>query len=479
MDRQQESKESETFDNPHGSAEQSSPLHEHAEPLQSSMGDEKEKNTRTTERKRRKFGSDNQGPETHGSSRHSKKVSNSLGVDKSDMSNNTQPGRESRSNNEKRHTRHVSENTTLQKTGARKKLANSLGSVDSPAKKLPASGKNDGKPNNFQSPSDSTRVQRSTTPTQNPISRPGKTNLQDACSLEDSAALSPSSLRASKVTYGRQRSFLNEALVSSCIENQDDIGQQSQRQLAPESISHVDFQIDDDDMGESNGPVRSIHELRQAGDNARFRGAIDGIFEEIASSRDSISTRCSGFIQLSLRLFDRRVSRRFSENGFVGKFVDCLSKDLDVLSAFFAFCSYELIQTSGVFSPTDFALVWPKLLDLSHKLLASEDDILSLIKRRDFAIPKTLQDSVKKAVPMLSATINDDPPLSNLTPRLVALRCIFSCLRGVQHNGDSIEPLHVPILNQLVDMLVLKDPGAHISPEDFLVVFWILSILEA
>lgn len=495
MDRQQESKKMKTFDNQPGSSERSSPLHEYPDPLRSFTGDEKEKeDSHTTERKRRKFVSDNQGPLSHktgnyGSSRHSMKVANSLSADRSGAPNNVQPGSEARPNSGRRHTRHMSENITLQshldmskgrggKIGARKKLVNSLGSVDSSNKGLSASGESDEKSSSFQSPFDSTMVQRSITPPRKPSSRPDKTNLHDTCGLEDSATVSPSGLRASKVTYGRQRSFLNEAPVSGCIEDQDDNSQQPQGQLASESISHVGFQVDDD-MSDSNGPVRSIHELRQAGDNARFRGAIDGIFEEIASSRDSVSTRCNGFVQLSLRLFDRRFSRRFSESGFVGKFVHCLTKDLDVISASFAFCSYELIHTSGVFSPTDFALVWPKLLGLSHKLLDTENDILSLSKRREFGISKIVQSSVRKAIPMLSATISDDPPLSKLSPRLIALRCISSCLRGLQRNGDNVEPMHVSILNQLVGMLVLKDPGALISPEDFQMVFWVLSILEA
>ena len=493
MDRQQESGNMKTFDNQNGSSKQSIPLHEYPDPLQSSTGDEDEKeDSRTTEKKRRKFISDNQGLRshrtgTHGSSLRSAKVANNLSADGSGTPSNVQPGSEARPNSERRHTRHLSENSTLQsridiskgrggKTGGRKKLVNSLGSVDSSKEGLSASGESEGKLSNFQSPSDSTK--RSVTPTRKPISQPDKTNLHETCGFENSAAVSPSGLRASKVTYGRQRSFLNEAPVSGCIEDQDDNSQQPQRQFASESISHVDFQVDDD-MNDSNGPVRSIHELRQAGDNARFRGAIDGIFEEIGSSHDSMSTRCYGFVQLSLRLFDWRFSRRFSESGFVGKFVDCLTEDLDVISASFAFCSYELIHTSGMFSPTDFALVWPKILGLSHKLLTAEDDILNLIKRRELGISKTVQASVKRAIPMLSATISDDPPLSNLTPRLIALRCICSCLRGLQHNGDSIEPMHVPILNQLVDMLVLKDLGALLSPEDFLMVFWVLSTLEA
>lgn len=350
---------------------------------------------------------------------------------------------------------------------------NFLGPVDSSNKGLPASDIGDDGSNDVQYPSDPTTAQKIDLPTQQLNSEPGESGPQDTCSVED--AVPSSGLRASRVTYGRQRSFLNEASVPGRIGDQNDSRRQKRRQIRPESTSHVDLHTDDD-MSDGIGPVRSIHELRQAGDNARFRGAVDGIFEEIAAGHDS---RCNGFVQLSSRLLDRRFSRRFSECGFVEKFVECLTNNLDVISASFAFCSYELIHTSGAFSPTHWTLLWPKLLDLSPILLDAEHDIYHLSKRRNSGISESLQISIQRTIPLLSSAIGGDPPLSTLSPCLIAVRCIHTCLLGVQQNNDSIEPIHAATLRQLVNMVLLRNPGALISPEDFQVVRWSLSILEA
>lgn len=354
-----------------------------------------------------------------------------------------------------------------------------LDSVDSSNKGPPANDISDGGSNDVQYPPDITTVQNIDLPVQQLNSEPVESSSQDTCSVEDSAAVLPSGgLRASRATYGRQRSFLNEASVPGHIEDENDSHYRKQRQTVPESTPHVDFHTDDD-MGNGIGPVRSIHELRQAGDNARFRGAVDGIFEEIAASHDSASARCNGFVQLSSRLLDRRFSRRFCESGFVEKFVECLTNDLDLISASFALCSYELIHTSGTFSPTHWARLWPKLLDLSSILLDAENDIYHLSKRRIFGISKSVQISIQRTIPVLSSVIGGDLPLSTLSPCLIALRSLYSCLLAVRQNNNNIEPINAATLKQLVNMVLLKNPGPLMSPEDFQVVRWVLSILEA
>ena len=310
-----------------------------------------------------------------------------------------------------------------------------------------------------------------------PTSNSYEARSHDEHTVEDPSAAPLSKFRPSRVTYARQRSFLSEAFVSNSIEDRD-TSPHSKRQIA--SKVTADFDMPDDDMNDSAGPVRSIHELRQAGDNARFRSAVDCIFEDIADARHSNSIRCNGFVQLSSKLLDRQFARRFCEHGFAERLVECVTSDLDIISTSFAICSHELIHLAGTLPKTHLAALWSKLLDISPRLLDVEDDILLLSKRREYSLSKTLQMSIQRNISVLSTVIKDDQAPSILTPRFLALRCIRTVLSSCQQNNISIEIMPTAILGRLVNFLVLaQHPGAaNMLPGDSQTILSVLSILE-
>lgn len=294
--------------------------------------------------------------------------------------------------------------------------------------------------------------------------------------VEDSAAVP--GLRGPPVTYARQRSFLNEVYVSSGIEDKDANTNSKNQQLESKKTSCLDLDADDD-TGAGSGPIRSIHELRQAGDNSRFRSAVDCMFEDIANGDNTNSTRCNGFVQLTSKLLDRRFINRFSECGFAERLVEYVkyaTNDLDMISASFALCSIELVFSSGAFPQTHLASIWPSLLDLSPRLIDVEDNILLLSKTRGYGVSKAVQRSIQETVPMLSNRL-----LPTLSPRSLALQCIRSVLLNLQQHNNTIEAMPTAILERFVYLLIsihhstMDSPP---SPDDCRMVITILSILE-
>lgn len=462
--------------------------------FESSLGDHEDNST--LRRKRRKLTLDDQGDRTnkHGidDSTHSavgfaNGTHGTFGKFTRSDDIRARSGRHQR-RNEKRSGRHMSPHTPLQyrpdttdhreTVSPRKKLVDLLDPAHSPTEEiLPVHASN-------MQLTDASRP-RSTSTCMRGLSRKQPTSdsyqarSYDAYAVEDHAPASSSNFRGSRITYARQRSFLSEAFVSNKIEDQD-TNPHPKRQIASKVTAN--FDMPDDDMNDNAGPVRSIHELRQAGDNARFRSALDCIFEDITDANHSISTRCNGFIQLSSKLLDRQFARRFSEHGFAEKLVECVTSDLDIISAFFAFCSHELIHLAGAFPRTHLAALWPKLLDISPRLLDVEDDILLLSKRRKFNLSKTVQMSIQRNISVLSPVFKDDQPPSILTPHFLALRCIRTVLLSCQQNNISIKIMPTTILDRLVSFLVLiQRHGAanvSLSPGDSQTILSVLSILE-
>lgn len=345
----------------------------------------------------------------------------------------------------------------------RKKLVDLLDSVHPPAEGPSASFISDRESNSVACTSQSTLTrQRDIMPQR----------------VEDSATVPSSGLRGPPVTYARQRSFLNEVYVSSGIEDKDANTNSKNQQLETKKASCFDLDADDD-TSVGSGPIRSIHELRQAGDNSRFRSAVDCMFEDIANGDNTNSTRCNGFVQLSSKLLDHQFINRFSECGFAERLVEYMKyvkDDLDMISASFALCSIELLFSSGAFPQTHLASLWQSLLDLSPRLIDVEDDILLMSKARGSGVSKAVQKSIQETLLMLSNRL-----LPRLSPRSLALQCIRSVLSNLQQHNNTIEAMPTAILDRFVCLLISihhSNMDSPLSPEDCPMVITILSILE-
>ncbi|EAU30618.1 predicted protein [Aspergillus terreus NIH2624] len=307
--------------------------------------------------------------------------------------------------------------------------------------------------------------------------RNGSPDLDNA---QESTSQPLPNLRGSKVTYARQRSFLDEMslLEEDGLSHTSPHGKKSSFMIAPTpaipSYPHND-EVND------NRPVRSIHELRQSGDNARFREAVELIFEDIEDSDNSTPERCSAFIQLCEKLLDRRCVSHFSEYGFDERLVKSMRKDIDIQSASLALCAYRMACDGGSFSYALSGPFWSRLLDLAPALLDVEVELLSLLKQRSLGLSRTTHASAKKILPNLTSAASGDSALSDqVTPQSLTLSSIHHVLQRVREKGSTVEPLSASLLHKLLQLLPLEDPdeACSLSPHRSQRSVLVLSILE-
>ncbi|KAL4917899.1 wings apart-like protein regulation of heterochromatin-domain-containing protein [Aspergillus aurantiobrunneus] len=300
------------------------------------------------------------------------------------------------------------------------------------------------------------------------------------CLQRNPSASVVSVLRSSGVTYSRQRSFLNDSLGFTNCEPHD-MGNlyEFETKKEPPSLRSSRIPSEEDDAHDGK-PVRSIHELRQAGDNARFREVVDSIFEDIEDTHNSRSGKCCGLAELCGKLLDPQFIRRFCEQGFDERMVNCTSSTLDTVSASLALSAHKLIIIGGHASRVFSESLWPRILELFPSLLDIEDDLLVLAREPSIGLSKTAQASIRGMRPHLLSAIGSP---SLLSPQLLALECAKSSLIVLRENGHTIPPFSTSLLEKLMNLMeaamnAIRDPTASTSRGQVKFLDLVFSILE-
>ncbi|OJJ96698.1 hypothetical protein ASPACDRAFT_80857 [Aspergillus aculeatus ATCC 16872] len=295
-----------------------------------------------------------------------------------------------------------------------------------------------------------------------------------------------STLLRSRITYARQRSFLGSTLNTSDSElhgasasalDGDEAGASSA------SLKHRSTLLLSAADGEEHGrPVRSIHELRQAGDNARFQESVDALFDDFEDPGNTVSERCNGLIQLCSKLLKPDFMHRFLEYGFDERLVKSTVSDLDIISSCLALCAYRLVYLKGVYSYSNLGTFWTTLVDKSSLLLAVKDDIMSLAGNPRLHVSRAVQALLRDLIPRLTASIFSEGPTPRLSPRLVILSCISICLTAFQDKSQPIQSMSRSLLDNLIGLLPPNNGEATAYPlsyDDFQTRTMTLLVLES
>ncbi|CBF77838.1 WAPL family protein [Aspergillus nidulans FGSC A4] len=290
--------------------------------------------------------------------------------------------------------------------------------------------------------------------------RPGSTResvkivTRDPGRLQNLTGPKPPISRSSRFTYSRQRSFLNDPLS---LTDSEPLGIGSsyyfdtEKELRSAHVSRIPPAEDDThDMK----PVRSIHELRQAGDNARFREVVDSLFEDIEDAHTTSSGRCRGLAELCAKLLDSEFVYRFSEQGFDERLVNCTPKSLDIVSASLVLSAYKLIIIGGHASCIFSEAVWAKILELLPQFLDMDADLNTLAREPSIGLSRTAQASVRGIRSHLLPVIGAPSPY--LSPQLLAVDCTESSLKVLRQSSHTICSIPASLLNRLVDFLIAK-----------------------
>lgn len=307
-------------------------------------------------------------------------------------------------------------------------------------------------------------------------------------SQESTVTVSPH-LTGSRVTYARQRSFLDDLCMEDGVLGQNMTASVEQDSLSTSQSRRFDdlprtrlFEIEE--VNNDDGSVRSIHELRRAGGNARYRGAIESIFEDMEDPHVSNSSRCNSFVQLCDKLLDSKQARQFVECNFERRLVDCLSVNQDTVSATLALCVFGLASLGRSLPYVLAAAAWPKLLEVLPSLIGAQDDLSAIVRVRNSNLSKAAQRSVQNIAPRIHAALFADASVPTMSPCILALHCLKVTNSAFQAKGEIPDGLPAPVLSQLVNILVsesshLQEQPTIIDEGRLHVLILGLSILEA
>lgn len=310
--------------------------------------------------------------------------------------------------------------------------------------------------------------------------------IQRPTSTQNSQTIGP------RITYARQRSFLSE---TSMLQDPDPVkasdplgtpqkyGVRDNDGISSMATKMTPVGIDDESGITSSGAVRSIHELRQAGGNARFQGMVDSILEDIEDNLSPVSGRRSGLIQLCCKLGDYDFARQFLENGAEKRLSRSLRNQVDIISSCLSIYACALLLSTGPISNTTLSACCSVISDVTPLLLGEEEDIQVLSKSRRMNSSRAEQASLRDLRGQsLGSRIWPDKSPTRVTPQIMTLRCLEMVVRKVREKGEHLEIISGSALDQLVEILLRHSNNLKANPalaNDFLVLELVFSILES
>jgi hypothetical protein len=289
-------------------------------------------------------------------------------------------------------------------------------------------------------------------------------------------------------TYAKQRSYLSETALDEIEALKDP----AESQLQPHGVAlgggsqvSLALLIEDEDVSGvgAGGGLRSIHELRQAGGNARVLSDIESILEDIEDlSPGSSSRRRGGLIELCTKVLESGFARQFLDNAMAPRFIMSASAHADNIMTFLTASAISLLLCSGPVTTTDARACSQTILKICPSLLGEQRDLGIVTRERKFNLSKATRASLID----LQASVNQsriwtsERPQS-LSPQIMALRSLDLAIRRLREMGDLKETLPSPTIKQLIGILVSKvsQQRALYSIDDFIVIQLTVSILES
>ena len=310
----------------------------------------------------------------------------------------------------------------------------------------------------------------------------------------ESKPIPPLPVTGPKVTYAKQRSHLSDMV----FEDLSDFAVPSMTHLVEPVAStkasvnpslgsqgSQDEPKDEEDAG--SGAIRSIHELRLAGENSRFHGNLDSIFEDLeATGRTGRSRRLRGLMQLSEKFLEPTFCQRFVENGMHQRLANHAFNETDVLSSMLTSCALSILLSSCKPSLKMLQQVFDAVMHSSAPLLKETQELSKFVRALAKDRKQNLSGAMCKDVigfqqPVLASRMWTTEKPTDLSPRLIALRSIELVVRGIRELKDFETSLPQPLFVQLVEILegILESDSTSLAvPESVLTLESAISVLE-
>ncbi|KAK3716857.1 hypothetical protein LTR37_006207 [Vermiconidia calcicola] len=288
----------------------------------------------------------------------------------------------------------------------------------------------------------------------------------------------------SKITYSRTRSYLPEDSLGDDLMYGMISDTPKQRPASrpgigkPNGLSQKSaFDLDDSEDESGPGRMRTIHELRASGSNARGIGDIEDLLDAIEKHTVSHkSSRRTALISLATNLMDKAFKGRFiGQSCEVRLAAECGAYSDDIADTVLA-AAIALLMSSDppehvIRSLHDQGAI-PWLAQLLHK----DVELSKLAKERRHNMSKSSQGSLVEFASKLKeqAALWDEQTPDIITPRLIALKALDQLVRSLRRLGDKSELLNADQLQA-----VFRDPAAALDQTRFLEAPLSISVLES
>lgn len=335
-----------------------------------------------------------------------------------------------------------------------------------------------------------------------PESDPASLNAKKK-KLQDRAGVLPSHTQPAllhqgggpKVTYARQRSYLTDDDISQAgifdMPIIDDLvsGARKRLQGASEGTSrllHQESVVEDqNDVAESQGStMRSIHELREAGGNARVFSEMEAMLDDIDEANAMSPTlKRSRLLHLAIKLQEPSFCRLFIDQGLNQRLFDHLNSTndilIEILYAAILLCLLATSTSISKFSHFNDSSVQDFLVGLLDK----DEDLTLSLRKRNFNLSKAAQAEFKNLWDslLLKSTAWRAGRPTILTPCMISLQCLEYLVRHAREMGSVHTVLPQASIRSVVRILKPDPSGSLLqpSPRSTIEMHLSVSILES
>jgi len=324
-------------------------------------------------------------------------------------------------------------------------------------------------------------------PTLNPVASNTSASQQDnSLSQVDRSQNRPAKPTASGslITYSQQRSHLADDDIESALmldismETPERPVASSRRVGRPATASRTTSYVDEELEEAPIAGLRTIHELRAGGRNARIRGELEDLLGEVADhSTTARSRRRGALLDLTTKLLDKAFAEQIVSHGFDSALLHECKTPTDPPADFLLATSLLLLLQS---EPPKHTLVsFGEVLPYICRLLAEPMDIAKVIKERRSNLSRSAQGDIVA----LSDKLRDFQGLwgeagpTQTSSRLIALKITEIVVSKLRETGDKSELVDSEALTLLVPTDGLS--GLQSDSSKALEASIIVSILEA
>lgn len=250
---------------------------------------------------------------------------------------------------------------------------------------------------------------------------------------------------ALKVTYARERSFLTDDDVSqqgcldTAITTEVASDARRKRRAARDVAIFQKLEVLTGDLDEvsdyQSSAMRSIHELREAGVNARVFSEMEAMLDDIDEASASAPKR-SKLLELATKLQELSFCRLFSDQGLDQRIFSQLVSTKDVLvDTLVATIVLSLLAGSASTSKLH-QMRASRMISFMIGLLDRNQDLALSTRNRTLNISRVAQRQFKILWDLLlkSSTWRVSRP-TVLTPRVISLQCLEYIVRRIRENG--------------------------------------------